>query len=85
MFVSRFFSKENPMTRLLCVLAILGLATIAQAGEQAATAQLPAALQAVGATNGDVMTEKEAHDVRAQWWWGPSLTQYKSFATPQSA
>jgi hypothetical protein len=67
------------MTRVLCLVALLGLATVARASEPAATAELPAALQAVGVANSDVVTEQQAHDVRGECV-PPTLTQNMSFS-----
>ena len=54
---------------LLSLVALLSFASVTAAEEQAATGQLPAALQAIGAATGDVVTEREAHDVRGQYMY----------------
>jgi hypothetical protein len=54
------------MIRILAFLAVVGLVSVAPAADMAATADLPEALQALGATNA-VVTETAAHEVRGQW------------------
>ncbi|MBC8868776.1 MAG: hypothetical protein H8E44_05135 [Planctomycetes bacterium] len=54
---------------LLSLVAVLSFASITAAEDKAATEQLPAALQAIGAATGDVVTEREAHDVRGHYMY----------------
>lgn len=59
---------------LLSVVALFGLTSAAVAEDKAATGQLPAALEAISVATGDIVTEREAHDVRGQY-----LYQTKTF------
>jgi hypothetical protein len=64
------------MIRILAFLAVVGLVSVAPAADMAATADLPEALQALGATDA-VLSETAAHEVRGQHYY--YLEQSKSF------
>jgi hypothetical protein len=64
------------MRGLICVIAILAMASFAVAGEPAATTELPQALTAIGAQQA-VVTATEAHQVRGMCF---TLTQHKDFS-----
>jgi hypothetical protein len=66
----------------LCVTLVLGLASFAAAEDKAATAQLPAALQAMGVVDGDLVSEAEASAVRGQSY---SFEQHKLFRVEGTA
>jgi len=59
--------------QLLSIAALVGMVSVAQAEDKAATSELPAAIEAIGA-DAAVITQTDAHDVRGQ-----ALKQSKSF------
>ena len=61
---------------VLSIVAVLVLAPVAMAGDQAATSELPAALTALGG-QGAVVSAQEAHQVRGMCYL---CTQSKSFS-----
>ena len=56
----------NRVVGRLCIIGLLGMTSFVQGEEKAATSQLPAALQEIGVADGDVVTAKQAHDVRGE-------------------
>lgn len=57
------------MRKTCCVLGLVALlfAVTAQAGDKAATSELPAALQAIGVDPSQVVSVEKAKEVRGQW------------------
>jgi hypothetical protein len=62
--------------QLMSFAAAIGLVSIAQAEDKAATTELPSALQALHVANSDLVTESDAHAVRGEG----TLRQIKSFS-----
>lgn len=67
--------------KYLTLVAALLVAGVVRAEDKASTADLPAALQALGVDGGAVLSAKEAHQVRGQTGTtGFALVQDKSFS-----
>lgn len=62
---------------VLSLVLLLSMVSFTLAEDSAATAELPAALQALGVSQDAVVSEGQAHQVRGQWF---DLVQSKSFS-----